>query len=124
MKGLTILERIIIDSINNSKCTIDEMHDDTAISKHIINNILQALILKGIIQIKKNEYHLTNHLTDNVTKFFNTFSAKKITTGLQSDDLVQVISGLTKSEFVVTSGAYLLNSELILRKGNIADANK
>jgi len=54
----------------------------------------------------------------------NTFSAKKITTGLQSDDLVQVISGLTKSEFVVTSGAYLLNSELILRKGNIADANK
>jgi Cu(I)/Ag(I) efflux system membrane fusion protein len=52
----------------------------------------------------------------------NTFSARNITTGLQSDDSVQVISGLSKSEFVVTSGAYLLNSELILRKGNIAEA--
>lgn len=50
------------------------------------------------------------------------FSPRDITTGLQSEDSVQVLSGLTKSEFVVTSGAYLLNSELILRKGSVAEA--
>lgn len=49
------------------------------------------------------------------------FSARKITTGLQSEDSVQVLSGLNKSEFIVTSGAYLLNSELILRKGSVAE---
>lgn len=49
------------------------------------------------------------------------FSRRNITTGMQSDDSIQVLSGLSKSEFVVTSGVYLLNSELTLRKGTIAE---
>ena len=49
------------------------------------------------------------------------FTGRNITVGLQSEDAVQVLSGLSNSEFVVTSGAYLLNSELILRKGSVEE---
>lgn len=47
------------------------------------------------------------------------FSARQVTTGIQSENSVIVLSGLRKTEMVVTSGAYLLNSELILKKGSV-----
>jgi membrane fusion protein, copper/silver efflux system len=47
------------------------------------------------------------------------FSARHVTTGTQSENSVIIESGLKKSEMVVTSGAYLLNSELILKKGSV-----
>ena len=52
------------------------------------------------------------------------FSGRIITTGLQSEDSVQILSGLSKSELVVTSGAYLLNSEQILRNGTTAEVKE
>lgn len=48
------------------------------------------------------------------------FSCRQITTGIQSEDSVLVVSGLGSATKVVTSGAYLLNSELILKKGTFA----
>ncbi len=46
------------------------------------------------------------------------FSCRIIRTGLQAGDSVQVLEGLTDADIVVTTGAYLLNSELILRQGS------
>ncbi len=45
------------------------------------------------------------------------FTYRQVTTGLQSGDSVLVTSGLVLSDKIVTSGAYLLNSELILKNG-------
>jgi Cu(I)/Ag(I) efflux system membrane fusion protein len=49
------------------------------------------------------------------------FSGRIVTTGIQSQDSVLILSGLGRSEMIVTSGAYLLNSELILKKGTITE---
>ncbi len=45
------------------------------------------------------------------------FSGRIVTTGTQSVDSVLVLSGLKKTDRIVYSGAYLLNSEFILRHG-------
>jgi Cu(I)/Ag(I) efflux system membrane fusion protein len=50
------------------------------------------------------------------------FSGRIVTTGTQSGDSVLILSGLGKTEMVVTSGAYLLNSELVLKKGSVTQA--
>lgn len=50
------------------------------------------------------------------------FSGRFVTTGIQSEESVLILSGLSKSEWVVTSGAYLLNSELILKRGIVTGA--
>lgn len=47
------------------------------------------------------------------------FSGRIVTTGIQSLDSVLILSGIANKESVVTSGAYLLNSELILKKGMV-----
>jgi len=50
------------------------------------------------------------------------FSERTVTTGMESDDSFQILAGIEKSESVVTSGAYLLNSEQVLRHGTVAEA--
>ena len=45
------------------------------------------------------------------------FSGRMVTTGIQSEDSILVLSGLEPTDQIVTTGAYLLNSELILQQG-------
>ena len=47
----------------------------------------------------------------------NTFQPRMVTTGLEDFEQVEIISGLQEDEIVAVSGAYLLYSELILKKG-------
>jgi len=48
------------------------------------------------------------------------FKMKMVKTGLESGDRLEIKSGLHEGDIVVTSGAYLINSEFIFKKG--ADA--
>jgi len=49
------------------------------------------------------------------------FNNRRITTGYESADSVLVLSGLREAEYVVVSGAYLLNSEMILKTASGVD---
>ena len=47
----------------------------------------------------------------------HTFKTAMVQTGLESDDRIEIKSGLKVGDVVVISGAYLLNSEYIFKKG-------
>ena len=47
----------------------------------------------------------------------NTFKNKMVRIGSESNDRIEIIDGLKEGEVVVISGAYLLNSEYIFKKG-------
>jgi Cu(I)/Ag(I) efflux system membrane fusion protein len=47
----------------------------------------------------------------------NTFKNKMVTVGSESNDRIEITYGLKEGEAVVTSGAYLLNSEYIFKRG-------
>jgi Cu(I)/Ag(I) efflux system membrane fusion protein len=47
----------------------------------------------------------------------NTFKSKMVTVGLESDDRIEITGGLNADDVVVISGAYLINSEYIFKKG-------
>ncbi len=47
----------------------------------------------------------------------NTFKSKMVTLGVQSKGQVEITSGLNAEDIAVISGAYLLNSEYIFKKG-------
>ena len=40
-----------------------------------------------------------------------------VTTGLESDGLTEIVSGLTEGDAVVVRGTYLLHSEFIFKRG-------
>jgi len=48
----------------------------------------------------------------------NKFRYKKVEIGLESNDYVEIKSGLKDGEVVVISGAYLLNSEYVFKIGS------
>ena len=48
----------------------------------------------------------------------NTFVSRMVQTGLETDDRIEILSGLKPGDMVVTSGAYLLNSEYKFKKGS------
>jgi Cu(I)/Ag(I) efflux system membrane fusion protein len=50
----------------------------------------------------------------------NTYKRKMVETGLESGDRIEITSGLQNGDVVVVSGAYLLNSEYIFKKGAAA----
>ena len=47
----------------------------------------------------------------------NTFKNLMVQTGLESDDRIEIISGLSEGDIVVLQGAYLLHSEYVFKKG-------
>ena len=47
----------------------------------------------------------------------NTFKNKMVTVGSESNDRIEITYGVKEGEAVVTSGAYLLNSEYIFKRG-------
>ncbi|MEO8415009.1 MAG: efflux RND transporter periplasmic adaptor subunit [Ginsengibacter sp.] len=47
----------------------------------------------------------------------NSFKSVMVTTGIESGNMIEIKSGIHQNDVVVTSGAYLLQSEYIFRKG-------
>jgi Cu(I)/Ag(I) efflux system membrane fusion protein len=47
----------------------------------------------------------------------NTFKSVMVQTGLESDDRIEIKSGLKSGDVVVLTGAYLLHSEYVFKKG-------
>ncbi len=47
----------------------------------------------------------------------NTFKSVMVQTGMESGDMIEIKSGIQANDVVVTSGAYLLQSEYVFRKG-------
>jgi Cu(I)/Ag(I) efflux system membrane fusion protein len=47
----------------------------------------------------------------------NTFKSVMVETGLESGDHIEIRSGLKEGDVVVVTGAYLINSEYIFKKG-------
>jgi len=48
----------------------------------------------------------------------NTFKSIMVQTGMENDDMIEIKSGLSAGDIVVVSGAYLLHSEYIFKKGS------
>jgi Cu(I)/Ag(I) efflux system membrane fusion protein len=47
----------------------------------------------------------------------STFKIKRVETGLEKDDVIEIKKGLSSGDVIVISGAYLLNSEYIFKNG-------
>jgi Cu(I)/Ag(I) efflux system membrane fusion protein len=47
----------------------------------------------------------------------NTFKTRKVELGLESDDMIEIKSGIKDGDVIVTQGVYLLNSEYIFKNG-------
>lgn len=56
--GLTIFERIIIESLEKREKKFEDLHNDTCLQKTILANSLNYLLAKTIIVVNKDTYGL------------------------------------------------------------------
>ncbi|OQP63809.1 hypothetical protein A3860_23000 [Niastella vici] len=72
---------------------------------------------KKTVVIPKSAILVGNMITAWVKTGDGMYESRIIQLGVQNKKEVEVISGLKEGELIVTSGAYLLNSALVLKKG-------
>lgn len=72
---------------------------------------------KKTVVIPKSSILVGNMITAWIKTGDGMYESRMIELGIQNKKEVEVISGLKEGELIVTSGAYLLNSALILKKG-------
>jgi len=53
----------------------------------------------------------------------NTFKPVMVETGKEDNYQIEILNGLKEGDIIVTSGAYLLNSEYIFKKGKTPNHN-
>lgn len=84
--------------------------------------------MSAYVKIKTGDYHVLALPSDAVLRDGkmamvwletkqNTFKSVMVQTGIESGDLIEIKSGIQANDVVVTSGAYLLQSEYVFRKG-------
>lgn len=72
---------------------------------------------KKTLVIPKSSILVGNMITAWVKTGDGIYESRMIQIGIQNKKEVEVVSGLKEGELIVTSGAYLLNSALVLKKG-------
>ena len=98
--------------------------------RFLINNNQHSLKpgMMAYVNIKRNEKKTlvipkSSLLVGNMTMVWiktgdGIYENRMIETGIQNKKEVEAISGLKEGELIVTSGAYLINSALVLKKGS------
>lgn len=77
MKGLTVVERIIIESLEKRTLSYQEVQNQTGLQDNICFNVLQALILKGLVITDGRNYTMSKHLTEELLEVVNNQEKKK-----------------------------------------------
>ena len=73
--------------------------------------------IKRVLTVPKSAVLLEKMKTVWVLAHDNTFEQRMVETGSENNYLIEILSGIKEGEIIVTSGAYLISSEFILKSG-------
>ena len=77
MKGLSSLERTILECVGTKKKTYEQIQKESAISENVCFNLIQALIIRGLLQLEKDEYKISEKISPLLLEELNGQEAKK-----------------------------------------------
>jgi hypothetical protein len=77
MKGLTSLERVIVESLGKPGLPFEKIQEQTGLQENVCFNLIQALIIKGIISFDKNIYKINPNISPLIIEEINGKAAKK-----------------------------------------------
>ena len=77
MKSLSSLERIILESIGKDSLTFEEVHNQSGLHENVCFNVLQALIIRGLLITAGNRYQIGTNLSPLIMEEINGLEAKQ-----------------------------------------------
>jgi DNA-binding HxlR family transcriptional regulator len=85
--GMTIFERIILESLEKEQATLQKIKEDTALNENLLARSLQHLVAKNMVRIEKEQYSLNQTNRDE----WRTFLQKEENIGLELQELLEGI---------------------------------
>ena len=76
MRGLSSLERIILECIGKQSFTYEEILSQSGLQQNVCFNVIQALIIRGIISTNGIHYQIKENLSPMILEEVNGIEAK------------------------------------------------
>lgn len=76
MKGLSSLERSILECLGNQEMSYEKIQEETGLQENVCFNILQTLIIRGILKIANGRYQIIKDLSPIIMEEINGREAK------------------------------------------------
>ena len=76
MKGLSSLERAVLECLGKKSMTYDEIQFQSGLHENVCFNILQALIIRGILATDGARYRISENLSPLIQEEINGIEAK------------------------------------------------
>lgn len=80
MKGLSSLERIALECVGNQIRSFEEIHYHSGLQENVCFNILQALIIRGLLRLENGGYKINENISSLIMEEINGIEAKKAET--------------------------------------------
>lgn len=78
MKGLSSLERVILECLGNQSMAFDEILAQSGLHENVCFNVLQALIIRGILTTSGNMYQVSRNISPLMMEEINGTDARQI----------------------------------------------
>lgn len=77
MRGLSSLERVILECIGKQAMSYDDVQNQSGLQENVCFNILQALIIRGILKTEGNLYKISEAISPLMMEEINGYEARK-----------------------------------------------
>ena len=77
MKGLSSLERVILESIGKEVLGYEEIKLQAGLTENVFHNVLQALIIRGLISMDGTKYQISQKISPLIIEEINGNLAKE-----------------------------------------------
>lgn len=77
MKGLSSLERVILECIGTQELSYEEIHSQSGLQENVCFNLLQALIIRGLLKSEAGNYRINPNISPLMMEEINGIEARK-----------------------------------------------
>jgi len=127
MKSLSTVERIILEALDTNSRSLAQIQEQTGLSENMTFNLLQALIIRGLVGYESNGYHIGKHIPLEMIHQLNSERSKR----LEALELITTMIESPRGEEFKMRKVYLegadekiFKSLLIQMESLLSDASK
>ena len=77
MRGLSSLERVVLECIGNQNLSYEEILFQSGLQENVCFNIIQALIIRGVLKTSKGNYIINDSISPLMMEEMNGVEARK-----------------------------------------------
>lgn len=77
MRGLSSLERVVVECIGKNGMNYEEVQRQSGLQENVCFNILQALIIRGVLKNESGKYKINENLSPLMMEEMNGLEARK-----------------------------------------------